>query len=405
MGALEKKVARIIEQVGRDGDRAILRLTKRFDRASIALSRIRVSEAEMQKALRETGRGFARFIGSVARNIAAYHRRQLPRKKVFTNSHGATVGWFYIPVDRVGVYLPGGTAPLISTALATIVPAKIAGVDQIVAATPPDKNGEINPFILATCHLLGADVVIRAGGAQAIAAMALGTQRVPKVDVIVGPGNRYVTEAKRQLYGKVGIDMTAGPSEVAIVADLTVDPSFIAADLLAQAEHANGIAVLFSPSGRLIADVRKEFLKQLMLLNKREILPPTTRKAVRFVKCRNLEDAVWRVNRMAPEHLEILTAEPDKLLPLVRNAGAVFAGRFTATALGDYVAGPSHVLPTGGTSRFFSVLAVDNFFRRVSYTRYSAAAARKACKAVERLATLEGLGAHARSVRIRLEKK
>ncbi len=404
MSSLEKKVAKIIEEVKRDGDRALIRFTREFDSVRLKKGAIHVTKAEIRAALKETGPGFTALVKGVAENIASYHHGQKAAGKLFKNAHGAEVGWLYIPVERVGVYLPAGTAPLVSTALMTIVPARVAGVCEIIVATPPGKDGRVNPFVLAACHELGADCIVRVGGAQAVAAMAFGTQSVPQVDLIVGPGNMYVTEAKRQLYGKVGIDMAAGPSEVAIVADDTADPSFIAADLLAQAEHDRlSTAVLFTPSAKVVREVKKEIKNQLRSLEREEILSDTLRKGLRLFKCRNLSDAAARVNRMAPEHLEIVVEDIGKILPKIRHAGAIFIGAYSPTALGDYVAGPSHVLPTGGTARHSSVLSVDTFLKRVSVVKYGKASLEKAAQFAERLAMLEGLGAHARSIRIRRE--
>lgn len=406
MSTLEKKVAKIIDEVQRDGDSALVRFTRAFDCVRIKKGAIRVTKDEIRAALKETGSDFLNLVRGVAENIASYHRKQKASPRLFKNIHGAEVGWLYVPVGRVGVYLPGGTAPLVSTALMTIVPARVAGVREIVVATPPGKDGKINPFVLAACHELGADCVVRVGGAQAIAGLAFGTRSVPRVDLIVGPGNAYVTEAKRQLYGKVGIDMAAGPSEVAIVADDTADPSFIAADLLAQAEHDRlSTAVLFTPSTQIMREVRRELKSQLRSLARREILSGTLRKGVRLVKCRDLDDAIERVNRMAPEHLELMVSDHGELLPAIRNAGAIFIGAYSPTALGDYVAGPSHVLPTGGTARHSSVLSVDTFLKRVSMVKYGRTPLKVASHSAERLAMLEGLDAHARSIRIRREKQ
>ena len=399
---VERAVAKIIEQVRKGGDRALVRLTRKYDRARIRTGSLIVGRKEMAAALRETGPGFARLVHGVARNIAAYHRRQMPRPEMFRNVHGAQVGWVYVPIERVGVYIPAGTAPLVSTALMTIVPARVAGVGEIVVATPPRRDGTIDPYLLAACGELGAGLVVRAGGAQAIAALAFGTRSVPKVDLIAGPGNVYVTEAKRQLYGKVGIDMTAGPSEVAVIADRGADAAFIAADLLSQTEHDPlSAAVLFTPSADLAARVREALREQSKTLPRIAALLKKGATGIRIVGCRSLADAVERANQMAPEHLEIVTADPRTVLPSIRNAGAVFMGPYSPTALGDYVAGPSHVLPTGGTARFAQVLSVDTFLKRISCVRYDRKSARKAVAAAERLAELEGLGAHARALRMR----
>ncbi|MCX6353334.1 MAG: histidinol dehydrogenase [Candidatus Aureabacteria bacterium] len=398
MNAVEKIVSEIIEKVRRQGDRALVSLSMKYDHVRLPRGGIRVPRSEIASAVQCAGIDFARLIRTVARNIAAYHRAQLPRDRAFKNMHGARVGWRYVPVERVGVYLPAGKAPLVSTALMTIVPAKVAGVCDITVASPPQRDGRINPFVLAACHLLGADRIVRVGGAQAIAAMALGTKSIPRVDLIVGPGNVYVTEAKRQLYGRVGIDMTAGPSEVAIVADESAPPGLVAADLLSQAEHDRlSVAILFTTSARLIRRVKEEITKQSRQSNE-------SVSGVRYVKCKNIGDAAESINRMAPEHLQIMTVDPGAFAARVRNAGAIFAGSFSATAFGDYVAGPSHVLPTGGTARFFSALSVETFLKRISCIRYNRNSAAKAIPLAEKLAQIEGLQAHARALRLRVER-
>jgi len=397
MNRLEKTVSGIIAQVRRDGDKALLRLTEKYDGARLSGRRILVSGAEMRSAVKRAGADFAGLVKSVAKNIAAYHRAQLPRDRYFKNLHGARVGWFYAPVERVGVYLPAGKAPLVSTALMTVVPARVAGVKEIFVATPPRRDGKINPYLLAACWLLGVKTVVRAGGAQAVAAMALGTKSVPRADLIVGPGNIYVTEAKRRLYGKVGIDMTAGPSEVAIIADGGAPPESVAADLLSQAEHDKlSRAVLFSTSGGLIDAVKNEI--------RRRALAAAEIKGIKLVKCRSVAEAVKAVNLMAPEHVQVITKDADKVIARLRNAGAVFAGPFSATALGDYVAGPSHVLPTGGSARFMSVLSVGTFLKRISYVRYDEKSAAAAVPLAERLAEIEGLAGHALALRRRLKR-
>ncbi len=402
MKKVESGVQNIIEQVKSDGDKALIRLTLKYDRVRLRRGDIRVDKKEIAAALMETGPGFAKLIRKVAKGVASYHKRQMPRNQFFKNPQGARVGWVYRPIETVGIYLPGGTAPLISTAIMTIVPARVAGVDRVVVCTPPGRNGRVNPYLLAACRILGADEIYRAGGAQAVAAMAFGTQTVTKVDKIVGPGNVYVTEAKRQLYGKVGIDMTAGPSEVAIIADGAADPVLIASDLLAQAEHdVLSRAILLTTSDKLLGRVRREIKRQLGSTKRGAIIGGTARRGLRLIRCSSLTEAVKKVNRIAPEHLEILVKRPEALIPSIRNAGAIFIGPYTATALGDYVAGPSHVLPTGGSARFSSVLSLETFLKRVSCVKYNRASLKRAAPETERLAKLEGLEAHADSIRLR----
>ncbi|MDD5556734.1 MAG: histidinol dehydrogenase [bacterium] len=400
--AVGRSVERIIEQVRAGGDGALIELTRRYDRVRLRRADIAVGREEISRAGRRAGKAFRVLLRSVARNIAAYHERQRPRPALFRNAHGARVGWRHVPLDRVGVYIPGGTAPLVSTALMTLVPARVAGVGEAVVCTPPGPGGKVNPYLLAACRELGAARVFRVGGAQAVAAMAFGTETVPRVDAVVGPGNRYVTEAKRRLYGTVGIDMTAGPSEVAVIADGTADPALVAADMLSQAEHdpSSGVA-LFATSAALARAVRRELARQARGLPRAAIARAALKAGVRIVVCRSLREAADRADRMAPEHLEVMTRDPRAVASDVRHAGAVFVGPWSATALGDYVAGPSHVLPTGGTARFFSVLSLEHFMRRVSVIEYDRPSFGRAAGAAEALAAIEGLDAHARALRMR----
>lgn len=405
MNKLEKSVGEIIARVRRGGDRALVAFTKQFDRVQLDPKKLRVAAWEYDHAIRRAGLEFIELFCNVAKNIEEYHRLQLPSDCSFKNAHGARVGWIFKPVERVGIYIPGGTAPLISTVLMTVIPAQVAGVSEIVVCTPPQKNGRVNPHILAACSLRKVKAVYRVGGAQAVAAMAYGTKSVPQVDLIAGPGNAYVTEAKRQLYGVTGIDMTAGPSEVAIIADKSANPEYIAADLLSQAEHdPRSRAALFSSTASLLEKVRAEITRQVASLPRKAIIARAAKRGITLVKCKSLVDAIKRVNELAPEHLEIVTRAPQAVASSITNAGAIFVGPNSATALGDYVAGPSHVLPTGGAARFSSVLSVDTFLKRVGYIHYGKRALAKAASQVEALARLEGLEAHARAVHLRRGK-
>ncbi len=380
---VDEVVRGIIEDVCRNGDRAVRKYTKRFDGVSRESSRLGVSREEVVAASRELDEGLLKVINSVRRNIKKFHKREL-RKSWISKKEGLTLGQSYQPLKRVGIYVPGGTAPLLSSLLMTAVPAQVAGVKDIVMVSPPGKDGEINPYLLAAAHLLDIREIYRIGGAQAIAALAFGTETIPKVDKIVGPGNRYVVSAMRQVFGQVGVGMLPGPSEVVILADGKAPVPFILADLKAQAEHESGLAVLLTTSLRLAGKVGKEIPGSYVIVTK------------------SMEEAIRLINRIAPEHLEIMVKNPERIPEKITSSGTIFLGPCTPTAVGDYIAGPSHVLPTGGTAKFSSGLSVDDFRRRSNIISYNKKQLKKDANLVTRLAGIEGMQAHADSINVRL---
>ncbi len=398
---LLRRVREIIAGVRRGGDRALREYTLRFDGAR--LRSFRVAAAAIAAARRELPPEALSAFRRAERNIVRYYSSRLPRSWRGERGDGLSWGEQVTPLQSVGVYVPGGKAPLVSTLFMTAIPARIAGVGRIVLATPPRKDGTVDPSILAAAGYLGVREVYAVGGAQAIAALAYGTRSVARVEKIVGPGNAYVTAAKKEVFGAVDVDMLAGPSEVAVLADDSAEPRFVAADLLAQAEHgAGGIAVLVTPSSELIAAVKRAIAGLLNGLRRGEILRQSLQRGTLLVKTKDLEEGRDLVNRMAPEHLEIMTRDPEKTLAGIRNAGAVFLGPFSPVAAGDYAAGPSHVLPTGGTARFFSHLSVFDFVKRTSIVAYTGAGLAKDAGTIAALSGLEGLDAHALSAKIRL---
>ncbi len=382
---VDEAVKGIIEDVCRNGDRAVRKYTKRFDGVSLKASRLGVSREEVVAASRKLDQGLLKVVNSARRNIKRFHQREL-RKSWISKKAGLTLGQNYQPLKRVGIYIPGGTAPLLSSLLMTAVPAQVAGVKDIVMVSPPGKDGGINPYLLAIAHLLEIKEIYRIGGAQAIAALAFGTETIPKVDKIVGPGNRYVVSAMRQVFGQVGIGMLPGPSEVVILADGKAQASFIIADLKAQAEHESGLAVLLTTSLRLAGKVGEEVPGSYVIVTK------------------SREEAIRLINRIAPEHLEIMVRNPESILKKITSSGTIFTGPYTPTAVGDYIAGPSHVLPTGGTAKFSSGLSVDDFRRRSNIISYSKKQLEKDAESISRLAGIEGMQAHADSVKVRLSR-
>ncbi|MCK4326741.1 histidinol dehydrogenase [bacterium] len=379
----DEVVKEIINDVRRHGDKAVLKWTRKFDGVLLRASRLRVSEEEIREAAEKVDKESEKIFNSVRRNIAKFHKREL-RKSWMSARDGLLLGQSYLPIERVGIYVP---ASLISTLLMTVTVAQVAGVKDIVVATPPARDGSVNPYLLGVVSLLGLNEIYRVGGAQAISALAFGTETIPKVQKIIGPGNRYVISAKRQLFGQVGIEMLPGPSEVVILADGSSKASFIVSDLKAQAEHVKGISILFTTSMSLAKKVEKEVRTSCVIVTK------------------TIEEAVHLINRIAPEHLEIMVRKPEKILKKIASAGTIFIGPWTPTAVGDYIAGPSHILPTGGTAKFSSGLGVDDFRRRSNIVSYSWSRLQKVARAVTRLAEMEGMPAHANSIRVRLGKK
>jgi histidinol dehydrogenase len=401
---VQRAVDRILADVRERGDRALIELTARFDRfAATSAERLRIGTDEFDAADRALAPSTRAALAYAAERIERYHAAALPKSWRITDEHGSVLGQEIRPLDRVGVYVPGGRAAYPSTVLMTALPARVAGVREIVLVTPPRADGGVDPVVLAAARLAGVTEAYRVGGAQAIGALAYGTATVKRVDKIVGPGNVYVALAKSRVFGEVGIDMVAGPSEVVIVADGAADPEWIAADLLAQAEHdPMARAVLLTDAEALVPRVERALARQLATLPRRAIAEEAVLRHGALVLVASLDDAVELANRLAPEHLELLVRVPAPLLPRVRHAGAVFVGGQTPEVVGDYVAGPSHVLPTAGTARFSSPLGVEDFVKRSSVIEYSrpGLAAARAHLAV--LTEVEGLAGHGRAAEVRL---
>jgi histidinol dehydrogenase len=404
----QQAVARILEDVRKNGDRALAGYTRRFDAPDMTAEKLQVSEEEIRSASKAVDRSFTRALNRAAAQIEAFHRRQLPKSWITTDRPGTILGQMVHPVARAGVYVPGakgGKTPLVSSVLMGAIPAGIAGVKEIVMVTPPMENGEVNAHLLAAARKVGVKKVFRVGSAWAIGAMAYGTETIPKVDVIVGPGNIFVTLAKKLVAGTVGIDMVAGPSEILIIADETARPEYVAADLLSQAEHdVLASAILITPSPVLAEATVQAVAEQLTALGRKEIAAESLKRFGAALTVADLPAAVKLANRIAPEHLELQVENPFDLLPEIRNAGAVFLGSHTPEPIGDYIAGPNHVLPTAGTARFSSALSVDHFIKKTSVLRYSPEAFRREAADAARLAEVEGLDAHVRSIRVRLGK-
>lgn len=397
---VEKTVIDIIADVQTRGDAALFDYAERFDGAK--LTALKVSEEEIERAFASRSREFIETLKRAKENIEAFHSRQKRNGFTVTDKEGIVLGQRVLPVERAGLYVPGGTAAYPSSVLMDAVPAKIAGVSEIVIATPPNKAGEINPAILAAAKIAGVTAIYKMGGAQAIAALAYGTETVPKVDKIVGPGNIYVATAKRRVFGAVDIDMIAGPSEILVVADSTADASSVAADMLSQAEHdKNSSAVLVCDSAALAEAVSAELEAQIEKLPRRDIARASVDNNGKIIITKNLADAVRISNLIAPEHLELCVDDPFSLLSLVKNAGCVFMGKNVPEALGDYFAGTNHTLPTGGTARFSSPLSVDDFIKTSNFVYYTKEALKDAKDDVAAFARIEGLEAHAKSVLIR----
>ncbi len=397
-------VAEIIRNVRDRGDAALREYTEKFDRVKV--ESVTVTEAETAEALAQVEPEFMAVLEKAAANIRKFHSRQVRNSFIINDEDGIVMGQKVIPVDRAGLYVPGGTAVYPSTVLMDVIPAKIAGVKEVVLATPPGRDGKINPAVIAAAKTAGADRIVKAGGAQAIAALAYGTESVPKVDKIVGPGNAFVAEAKRQVYGLVSIDMIAGPSEILAVADGKSNPAYLAADLLSQAEHDKvASAVLVTDSAELAEAVSEEIEKQLPLLKRYEIARESIDRYGKIIIADDLRKAIEIANEIAPEHLELCVDNPFDYLDSIRHAGSVFMGRNCPEALGDYLAGPNHTLPTQGTAKFSSPLSVDDFVKKTQYTYFTADALARVAEDVAMFAEKEGLTGHARSATIRGEKK
>ena len=395
-------VAEIIKNVRENGDKALFEYCEKFDKAQ--LSSLAVTKEEIDEALSLVEPEFLEILEKAAKNIRKFHSRQVRNSFIINDEDGIVIGQKIIPVDRAGLYVPGGTAAYPSTVLMDAIPAKIAGCREVVMVTPPTKDGKVNPVILAAAYVAGIDRIFKVGGAQAIAALAYGTQSIPKVDKIVGPGNAFVAEAKKQVFGVVSIDMIAGPSEILIVADGKSNPSYIAADLLSQAEHDKmASAVLVTDSEELARNVSTELEKQIPLLERREIARESIDVNGKIIVADTLDAAIEIANEIAPEHLELCVDNPFDKLDSIRHAGSIFMGRNCPEALGDYFAGPNHTLPTSGTAKFSSPLSVDDFIKKTQYTYYTKDALKKVAFDVAAFAKKEGLTAHAKSAVIRVE--
>jgi histidinol dehydrogenase len=401
---IETRTRAIIEDVQKRGDEAVLELTARFDGAHLAAEQLPVTRAELMSAALQADAELRSAVEFARKNIAAYSKRCLRRDWMGTNAQGARVGEKFDPYERVGIYIPGGTAPLVSTALMTITLAKAAGCEEIAVCTPCGRDGTIHPGLLHAANVAGATEIYRVGGAQAIAALSLGTPTIRRVQKVFGPGNAYVVAAKRLLVGYVAIDLLPGPSEVLVLADETAEAAFAAADLLAQAEHGSGYerVWLVSPSAKVIQAVKREMARQIPKLKRRVYIEKALKRGGWLVQTETLDDAIQLANELAPEHLEIMTRRPREIAKRIRTAGAIFLGRWSPTVLGDYVAGPSHTLPTGGAGLSFPGLTSDMFQRRTSLVEYGRPALRRSVGAVGTFADREGLDAHRASADIRL---
>jgi histidinol dehydrogenase len=384
---VEEKVRAIIEDVKINGDDAVIKYTRRFDKAKLKTRQLRVAESEISGAFQNITTDFIANLKVIINNVTLFYKKQIKKPCRVKDADGIILKENIVPLETVGIYIPAGTAPLISTVYMTAIPAIVAGVKRIVIVTPPDANGHINPYILAVANLLKCSEIYKVGGAQAIAALAFGTKTIPKVDKIVGPGNMWVTEAKRQLFGYVDIDMLAGPTELVVVANRTSNISFIMADLEAQLEHIGGVAILVTTCKKHVKQLRGKLNKGLIIYAK------------------TIDEVVEIVNRIAPEHVQVLTNNPAAIANRITNAGAIFLGPYSPTALGDYAAGPSHVLPTLGTARFFSGLGLSDFAKKSHIISYSKKALEKMREPIKTIASLEGLPKHYESVHIRFQER
>lgn len=400
---VDKIVDEIIENVKNNGDDALFEYALKFDKAQ--LDSLIVSEQEIRNAINLVDKKFLRVLKRAKKNIYAFHKKQLRKGFEITKPNGVVLGQKIIPIEKVGLYVPGGTASYPSTVLMDAIPAKIAGCKQVVMVTPPDKNGKVNPAILASAYIAGVDKIYKVGGAQAVAALAYGTQTIPKVDKIVGPGNAFVATAKKKVFGKVSIDMIAGPSEIMVVADKNNNPRHLASDLLSQAEHDKlAQAVLITDDEDLANAVALEIERQIPLLDRSEIARASIDDNGKIIIVKDIDSAIDLANQIAPEHLELCVDNEFEQLEKIKNAGSVFLGKYCPEALGDYMAGLNHTLPTSGTARFSSPLSVDDFIKKTQYVYYTKEALNGVYKDVDCFAKKEGLTAHAKSATIRFDK-
>ena len=405
-GQYEESVGRILKDVRLRKDAAVFDYTKRFDGAQIDSSNIRVTKEEIEEAYRLTDDSLVAVIRKALHNIRTYHEKQRQTSWFDSRPDGTVLGQKVTPLERVGVYVPGGKAAYPSSVLMNIIPAKVAGVEEIIMTTPPGKDGKVTPTTLVAANEAGADMICKAGGAQAIGALAYGTESIPKVDKIVGPGNIYVALAKKAVYGHVSIDAIAGPSEILVIADETANPRYVAADLLSQAEHDElASAILITTSAKLAREVSEEADRFAGKLSRSEIIKRSLDNYGYILVADTMEEAIETANEIASEHLEIQTKDPYDVVTKIRNAGAIFIGEYSSEPLGDYFAGPNHVLPTNGTAKFFSPLSVDDFIKKSSIIAYSRDALEKIHRDIEYFAEAEQLTAHANSIRVRFEER
>ena len=405
-GQYESAVAEIIETVKKGGDEALFSYTEKFDHCKMDAAHIRVTREEIDEAYQKVDADFVEVMKKSAANIRAFHEKQLRNSGFDPKPAGTILGMKSLPIAIAGVYVPGGKAAYPSSVLMNVLPAKVAGVERIIMTTPPGADGKVNPGTLVAAHIAGVDEIYKVGGAQAIAAMAFGTQSIPKVDKITGPGNIFVALAKKACFGYVSIDSIAGPSEILVIADETANPRYVAADLLSQAEHDElASAILITTSKTLADQVSIEVDRFVANLSRREIIEKSLNNYGYILLVDSLDEAADTANEIASEHLEILTKDPFAMMTKIRNAGAIFLGEYSSEPLGDYFAGPNHVLPTNGTARFFSPLNVDDFLKKTSIISYSRPALEKIHQDIECFAENEGLTAHANSIRVRFEKE
>ncbi len=405
-GKFEAAVSEILSNIKEKGDEALFAYTKEFDKTEINAGNIRVTEEEIKEAYEKVEPALVEVIRKALVNIRKYHEKQLQNSWFTSKEDGTMLGQKITALNRVGVYVPGGKAVYPSSVLMNIVPAKVAGVSRIIMTTPPGKDGKVNPSTLVAANEAGADEIYKAGGAQAIGALAYGTESIPKVDKIVGPGNIFVALAKKAVYGYVSIDSVAGPSEILVLADETANPRFVAADLLSQAEHDElASAILITTSRELADKVEEEVNGFLKVLSRKEIISKSLENFGYILIAENMEEAIEAANAIASEHMEIVTANPFEVMMKVRNAGAIFIGEYSSEPLGDYFAGPNHVLPTNGTAKFFSPLSVDDFVKKSSIVYYSREALKEIHKDIIQFASSEQLTAHANSIAVRFEKE
>ena len=405
-GKYEMAVAQILDKVKQEKDQALFGYTKEFDKADITAENIKVTEEEIKEAYEQVDPSLLAVIRKALVNIRTYHEKQRQNSWFTSSENGTMLGQKVTPLYRVGVYVPGGKAVYPSSVLMNIVPAKVAGVPNIVMCTPPGRDGKVYPTTLVAAREAGADVIYKVGGAQAVAAMAFGTESIPKVDKIVGPGNIFVALAKKAVYGHVSIDSVAGPSEILVLADDTANPHYVAADLLSQAEHDEmASAILITTSTELAKKVQSEIEGYLKVLSRREIIEKSEENFGYILIAEDMDEAIEAANEIASEHLEIVTANAFEVMMKIRNAGAIFIGEYSSEPLGDYFAGPNHVLPTNGTAKFFSALSVDDFIKKSSIVYYSREALKEIHKDIVQFATAEQLTAHANSIAVRFEKE